>query len=170
VVDHSVAAPLSKAPHPDYRQLGFRVPCVVASPFAPKQIVSGGAPFEHTSVLKMIEWRWGLPALTARDANARNLAEALDFTKPRTDSPAIPLPQPHPSVACSPLSTPAAPPKPLTPGGAPAGGGAPGGAGKATVGGTTAATGGHDTAAIAGGAAAIAAGLAARRLTSGAGE
>jgi phospholipase C len=30
----------------------------------------------------MIEWRWGLPALTPRDAAARNLAEVLDFATP----------------------------------------------------------------------------------------
>ena len=29
----------------------------------------------------MIEWRWGLPPLTARDANARNLAEVLDLSR-----------------------------------------------------------------------------------------
>ncbi|HEX9041034.1 MAG TPA: phospholipase, partial [Trebonia sp.] len=38
--------------------------------------------YDHTSVLKMIEWRWNLPALTVRDAAAANLAEALDFTSP----------------------------------------------------------------------------------------
>jgi phospholipase C len=27
----------------------------------------------------MIEWRWGLPALTPRDKAARNIAEVLDF-------------------------------------------------------------------------------------------
>jgi phospholipase C len=30
----------------------------------------------------MIEWRFGLPALTVRDAAAANLAEALDFAAP----------------------------------------------------------------------------------------
>jgi phospholipase C len=38
--------------------------------------------YDHTSVLEMIEWRWGLPALTVRDAAARNLAEVLDFSRP----------------------------------------------------------------------------------------
>jgi len=32
----------------------------------------------------MIEWRWGLDPLTVRDETANNLAEALDFTQPRT--------------------------------------------------------------------------------------
>ena len=28
----------------------------------------------------MIEWRWNLTPMTARDANARNLAETLNFS------------------------------------------------------------------------------------------
>lgn len=53
--------------------LGFRVPTIVASPWtrgdanAPS-IDSGVA--DHTSILKLIEWRWGWPPLTARDASA----------------------------------------------------------------------------------------------------
>jgi phospholipase C len=61
--------------------LGFRVPCVIVSPFAPRQSVSH-VPFDHTSVLRMIEWRWNLPPLTVRDATASNLAQALDFGAP----------------------------------------------------------------------------------------
>jgi phospholipase C len=88
-------------PHPDYRQLGFRVPNVVVSPFAAAgKVVSGGAPFEHTSVLRMIEWRWGLAALTARDANARNLVDMLDFSLARTDLPVIPTPAAPSTMAC----------------------------------------------------------------------
>lgn len=65
-------------PHPDYTQLGPRVPCIIGGPFAPQRVVSDG-PFEHTSILRMIEWRWNLEPMTARDRNARNLADALDF-------------------------------------------------------------------------------------------
>ena len=37
--------------------------------------------FDHTSVLRMIEWRWGLAPLTVRDETANNLAdELLPFT------------------------------------------------------------------------------------------
>ena len=52
--------------------LGFRVPTVVVSPFTRN---ATGTPqvshtvFDHTSVLKLIEWRWGVPPLTARDAS-----------------------------------------------------------------------------------------------------
>lgn len=65
-------------PHPNYKQLGFRVPCIAIGPYAPKKIETAG-PYEHCSILKMIEWRWGLEPMTARDANAKNLADALDF-------------------------------------------------------------------------------------------
>ena len=37
---------------------------------------------DHTSVLKLIEWRWSLTPLTVRDANANNLADVLDFSAP----------------------------------------------------------------------------------------
>jgi phospholipase C len=61
---------------------GFRVPCLVISPRAPRQAIAHGT-YDHTSVLKMIEWRFALEPLTVRDADANNLAEVLDFhTKP----------------------------------------------------------------------------------------
>jgi phospholipase C len=57
---------------------GFRVPCLVASPLAKRGHVAHGL-YDHTSVLKMIEWSWGLPPLAPRDAAANNLAEVLDL-------------------------------------------------------------------------------------------
>jgi phospholipase C len=58
---------------------GFRVPCLIVSPFsAPGTVVSDT--YDHTSILKMIQWRWSLPPLAVRDAAANNLATALDFT------------------------------------------------------------------------------------------
>jgi len=66
-------------PGPDFKRLGFRVPCVIGGPFAPARVEHAG-PLEHCSILRMIEWRWGLPPMTARDRNAMNLAEALDFS------------------------------------------------------------------------------------------
>jgi len=101
--------------NPDYGQLGFRVPCFVISPFAPARVSGGGAPYDHTSVLKMIEWRWGLQPLTLRDASARNLAEVLDLRAPRTDLPTIAAVVPHVGLACSPASTPLPHPAPVPP-------------------------------------------------------
>ena len=42
---------------------------------------------EHASILKMIEWRWGLPSLTVRDEHASNLAEILEFRKVQRRAP-----------------------------------------------------------------------------------
>ncbi len=61
--------------------LGFRVPCLVVSPFARREHVSSRV-LDHTSILSMIEWRWGLEPLTVRDATANNLADVLDFRAP----------------------------------------------------------------------------------------
>jgi phospholipase C len=79
---------------------GFRVPTLVISPFARRGFVSHQT-FDHTSILKMIEWRWGLKPLTPRDKNARNLARVLDFANPDTSSPAYDVP-PFTSEGCSP--------------------------------------------------------------------
>ncbi|GAB0106197.1 alkaline phosphatase family protein [Nocardia sp. JMUB6875] len=73
--------------NPDWGLRGFRVPCMVISPLARRKHVAHEV-YDHTSVLKAIEWRWGLPSLTPRDAAARNIAEVLDFTgKPNLDAP-----------------------------------------------------------------------------------
>ena len=61
-----------RGPFPDLERLGFRVPAIAMGPFAPRKIESRG-PYEHCSILKMIEWRWGLEAMTVRDRTARNL-------------------------------------------------------------------------------------------------
>jgi phospholipase C len=74
-------------------RLGFRVPCIVTSPLARRGFI-GHKVYDHTSVLAMIEWRWGLAPLSARDASANNLAHALDFTQPKNlQVPAFSVPQ-----------------------------------------------------------------------------
>ena len=86
-------------PHPDYGRLGFRVPAIAMGPFAPKKIEQAG-PYEHCSVLRMIEWRWGLEPMTARDRHAKNLADALDFTTTREPVTLPDFKGPVPTVAC----------------------------------------------------------------------
>jgi phospholipase C len=90
--DH-VAPTTAPDARPDCTLRGFRVPCLVISPMARRGYVAHDT-YDHTSVLKMIEWRWSLPPLTPRDAAARNLAEVLDFsvhdtTAPRYDVPPV---------------------------------------------------------------------------------
>ncbi|HEX4639055.1 MAG TPA: alkaline phosphatase family protein [Chthoniobacterales bacterium] len=72
-------------------RLGFRVPCVVISPYAQRNFV-GHRQYDHTSVLKMIEWRFGLPSLTVRDSTANNLAEVLNFAAPNVTAPQFNVP------------------------------------------------------------------------------
>ena len=78
--------------------LGFRVPTVIASPFTkgnPSNPLVNALVFDHTSVLKLIEWRWGLAPLTPRDASSdiSNLANALNFASPDATVPSLPVPQ-----------------------------------------------------------------------------
>jgi phospholipase C len=61
-----------------YDRYGFRVPAVVVSPYARRNHVSHVV-HDHTSILKLVETKWNLPALTYRDANADNLLDCLDF-------------------------------------------------------------------------------------------
>ncbi|MEO7296991.1 MAG: alkaline phosphatase family protein [Verrucomicrobiota bacterium] len=71
---------------------GFRVPALVISPWSRRSTVAHGL-YDHTSVLKMIEWRWNLRPLTIRDARANNLAEVLDFAHPNLNAPQFNVPQ-----------------------------------------------------------------------------
>lgn len=66
---------------PHFGLLGFRIPNLVVSPLARRGYVSHTR-FDHTSILKMIEWRFGLSPLTVRDRNANNFAQALNFSTP----------------------------------------------------------------------------------------
>jgi phospholipase C len=83
---------------PAFALRGFRVPCVIVSPFSAPGAIDHGV-YDHTSVLKMIEWRWGLPPLSVRDAAANNLAEALDFNLVRHSAPDYAVPS-FSSAAC----------------------------------------------------------------------
>jgi phospholipase C len=78
--------------------LGLRVPTVVASPFSRGNAADprvSALVFDHTAVLKLIEWRWGLAPLTPRDASndVLNLAYALNFSQADATVPNLPKPQ-----------------------------------------------------------------------------
>jgi len=86
----------SKNDQENFSQAGFRVPTVLASPYARPGYVDH-ALYDHTSILRFIEWRFlGAPArgpgadtdkwfLTARDRHAANLGESLLREKPDPD-------------------------------------------------------------------------------------
>ena len=63
-----------------FDRYGFRVPSGVVSPYAKKDFVSHTI-YDHTSILKTVEEKWNLPALTRRDANANSLFDMLDLDK-----------------------------------------------------------------------------------------
>jgi phospholipase C len=58
--------------------------------------------FDHTSILKLIEWRWGLRPLTARDASDQigNPAAIMNFQSPDSSIPALPDAIPFPARPC----------------------------------------------------------------------
>ncbi|HEY9241269.1 MAG TPA: alkaline phosphatase family protein [Streptosporangiaceae bacterium] len=72
-----------------FTRFGVRVPTVLVSPLiAPGtvyRVPAGGTPLDHTSILKTVQQRWGLPALTRRDAAAPGVGDVLTLTAPRTD-------------------------------------------------------------------------------------
>jgi phospholipase C len=59
-----------------YDRYGFRVPAVIVSPYARPDYVCSEI-LDHTSVLRLLEEKWNLPALTARDAAASSPLSAL---------------------------------------------------------------------------------------------
>ena len=73
--------------------LGFRVPCLVISPFSRGGLVCGDT-FDHTSTLRLLEARFGVevPNLTKwRRETCGDLTTAFDFTRPTdTNVPLLP--------------------------------------------------------------------------------
>ncbi|MDX6666081.1 MAG: phospholipase [Solirubrobacteraceae bacterium] len=85
----------------DYGLMGFRIPSLVVSPYVRRDHVAHST-FGFESILKMIEYRFGLKPLTRRDAYATNIAHAFDWeSKPRLDLPKLPTPEHVVSQPCS---------------------------------------------------------------------
>ena len=77
-----------------FNQLGFRVPFVAVSPFSKPHYVSH-ITGSHTSLLALIEKRFSLAPLTARDAASSTLEDMFDFDNSPSLSTAVgtaPLP------------------------------------------------------------------------------
>jgi phospholipase C len=89
------------------------VPCILASPYTrgnPDRPRISSYAYDHASVLRFVEWNWGLHAMTPRDASIpftgastkhlSNLRYALDFAHPRTKVPDLPHATPFLSSGC----------------------------------------------------------------------
>src|SRR5262249_5572635 len=72
-----------------FDRYGVRVPFVVVSPYARRHFVSHLV-HDHTAILRFIETRFDLPALTRRDANANPLLEFFDFRHAHIHPPQLP--------------------------------------------------------------------------------
>jgi phospholipase C len=87
--------------------LGFRIPTIIASPFSRGHADDPRVKHDvcdHTSTLKLIEWRFGVAPLTPRDASSdvANLASLLDFHHPQTSLPDLPSPVDPGRTPCPP--------------------------------------------------------------------
>ncbi len=99
----------------DFTRYGVRVGGLVVSPFSKPHYVSHVV-HDHTSVLKFLETKFNLGALTYRDANASNLLDCLDFSKAAfREPPTLPAPGlPAAGSACQPQPRPPTNPRVTT--------------------------------------------------------
>ena len=68
-------------PQVDKYGYGFRVPCLVISPYAKAGFVDSTV-YDHTSILRFVEDRYGLSPLAPRDSAADGMTGAFDFAQP----------------------------------------------------------------------------------------
>jgi phospholipase C len=73
----------------DFTFTGYRVPLIVISPYTKKNYVSHTVA-DYTAILKLIETRFNVPALTKRDAAQMDMTEFFDFTNPPWMTPPSP--------------------------------------------------------------------------------
>jgi phospholipase C len=83
--------PLNITSDVGFTQLGFRVPLLVISPYAKRGYVSHEVT-DQTSILRFVESRFDLPAMTHRDANAAPAYDMFDFAHPDFTVPTLPTP------------------------------------------------------------------------------
>jgi phospholipase C len=92
----------------DFKRFGVRVPTLLISPLIEPgtvfRVPADSTPLDHTSILKTVETRWGLPALSARDAAAPDFGDVLTLAAPRTDDPLAGVSVPQSSGA-NPVAT-----------------------------------------------------------------
>jgi phospholipase C len=79
----------STGPTCDFAYTGYRVPLIVVSPFSNQNYVSHTVE-DTTAILKFIETRFNIPALTARDAAQDDMSEYFNFTNPPWSTPPTP--------------------------------------------------------------------------------
>jgi phospholipase C len=86
-----------RPPQVDRYGYGFRAPALLVSPYARKGYIDHTT-LDFTSILRFIEDNWSLPALATRDARAKSIQSAFDFSQ-------APRPPQFVSAAVNPPST-----------------------------------------------------------------
>jgi phospholipase C len=76
-------------PNCDFTYTGYRLPLIVVSPYARKHYVNHNLA-DFTAILKLIETRFNLPALTKRDAAQINMTQFFNFNFPPWMTPPTP--------------------------------------------------------------------------------
>ena len=76
-------------PNCDFTYTGYRLPLIVVSPYARKHYVNHNVA-DFTAILKLIETRFNLPALTKRDAAQINMTQFFNFNFPPWMTPPTP--------------------------------------------------------------------------------
>jgi phospholipase C len=87
--DH-VAPPMVTDERDEFRQLGFRVPTIVAGPYAKKNYVSS-VQYDHTSALKHLQQHFALEPLNERMNSANDLMDCIDLERLAAGEPAEPV-------------------------------------------------------------------------------
>jgi phospholipase C len=82
----------------DFTYTGYRVPLLVVSPYTKPHYVSHTVA-DETAILKLIETRFNLPALTKRDVAQMDMTEFFDFNNPYWLNPPTP-PAQRTDAAC----------------------------------------------------------------------
>jgi phospholipase C len=88
--DH-VPPPMTDDDDDEFRQMGFRVPAIVAGPFVKKGCVVSTV-FDHASVAKTLSVRYGLPTLNQRIAAANDLSACIHPDYLTDPQPPVTLP------------------------------------------------------------------------------
>ena len=90
---------MSSGPTCDFVYTGYRLPLIVVSPFTKKHYVSHTVA-DTTAILKLIETRFNVPALTKRDAAQMDMTEFFDFANPPWTTPPSNIPTQNVSGPC----------------------------------------------------------------------
>jgi phospholipase C len=85
----SLVDPSDDEPSVQFTQYGFRVPFLAVSPYVKRGYVSHVVT-DHTGILRFVEARFNLPAMSIRDANATAPFDMFDFDHPNFDIPDLP--------------------------------------------------------------------------------